>query len=92
MVSLGRGGVTALLLRLRSEGLRLGQPPRCGCCSQMDWNPADFKPKRAVVLTKVSRYEFEKMQHERLSETELEEMLTKAAILDNYVPIVCFFR
>ncbi len=69
MGSLSGGGLRALL-RLRSEGLR-------HCCSMVDWNPADFRPKKAVVLTKVSRYEFEKMQHEKLSETELEEMLTK---------------
>jgi len=77
MASLGRGGLRALL-RLRSEGLRLtGQAQRCGCCSMVDWNPADFRPKKAVVLTKVYRYEFEKMQHEKISEAELEEMLTK---------------
>jgi hypothetical protein len=70
MGSLSGGGLRALL-RLRSECLR-------HCCSMVDWNPADFRPKKAVVLTKVSRYEFEKMQHEKLSETELEEMLTKA--------------
>jgi hypothetical protein len=69
MGSLSGGGLRALL-RLRSEGLR-------HCCSMVDWNPADFRPKKAVVLTKVSRYEFEKMQHEKLSESELEEMLTK---------------
>lgn len=75
MANLG-GTVFQGLLRLRSEGLRqLVQ--RCGCCSHVDWNPADFKPKKAVVLTKVSRYEFEKLQHEKLSESQLEEMLTK---------------
>jgi hypothetical protein len=77
MASLGRGGLRDLL-RLRSEGLWLGRLAQCcGCCSHVDWNPADFKPKKAVVLTKVSRYEYEKMQHEKLSEAQLEETLTK---------------
>lgn len=42
-----------------------------------NWDPAGFKPRKAVVLTKVSRYEFEKLQHENLSERQLEEALTK---------------
>jgi hypothetical protein len=71
MVRLGRGR----LLRLRSSG---GVTQCACCCSLVDWDPADFRPKKAVVLTKVSRYEFEKLQHEKLTEPQLEEMLTKA--------------
>ncbi len=76
MAVLSRGVRLRELLRISKIG-RLAQAT-CGCCSMMDWDPADFKPKKAVVLTKVSRYEFEKMQHEKFSETQLEEMLTKA--------------
>jgi hypothetical protein len=67
---------------MHSRGVRLAQC--CWCCSLVDWDPADFKPKKAVVLTKVSRYEFEKMQNEKLSESELEDMLTKAATGFNF--------
>ena len=74
MARLGRGRLRDLL-RMRGEGLRV--TPCCCCCSLVDWDPADFRPKKAVVLTKVSRYEFEKLQQEKLSEPQLEEMLTK---------------
>jgi len=56
--------------------------PRCDhflfrCCSSFGyWDPSHFKPKKAVILTKVSRYEFEKLRHEHLSEKQLEEELT----------------
>ena len=40
------------------------------------WDPGQFQPRKAVVLTKVSRYEFEKQRHEHLSEKELEDELT----------------
>jgi len=40
------------------------------------WDPAQFRPKKAVLLTKVSRYEFEKLRHEQLTEKQLEEELT----------------
>ena len=62
------------------------------CCSSFGyWDPTHFKPKKAVILTKVSgtslsnyfiffkkvsRYEFEKLRHEHLSEKQLEEELT----------------
>jgi len=42
-----------------------------------NWDPAEFKPRKAVVLTKVSRYEFEKIQHDKLTERQLEDKLTK---------------
>jgi len=45
--------------------------------SMKNWDPAQFKPRKAVILTKVSRYEYEKIQNESLSERQLEEMLTK---------------
>lgn len=48
-----------------------------GVSSFGHWDPAEFKPKKAVVLTKVSRYEFEKLRHEHLSEKQLEEELVR---------------
>nr|ALS04112.1 mitochondrial NAD kinase-like protein [Acartia pacifica] len=45
--------------------------------SMKNWDPAQFKPRKAVILTKVSRYEYEKIQNEKMSERQLEEMLTK---------------
>jgi len=44
--------------------------------SMKNWDPAQFKPRKALILTKVSRYEYEKIQNEKLSERQLEEMLT----------------
>jgi len=46
------------------------------CSSFGYWDPAQFKPKKAVILTKVSRYEYEKLRHEHLTEKQLEEELT----------------
>ena len=42
------------------------------------WDPGQFQPRRAVILTKVSRYEFERqrIEHQQLGEKELEEELT----------------
>lgn len=40
-------------------------------------SPMDFKPKKALVVTKVSRYEFERSKVSHLSETEFEDLLTK---------------
>jgi len=40
------------------------------------WDPGQFQPQKAVILTKVSRYEYEKLRHENLSEKELEDELT----------------
>ena len=37
----------------------------------------DFKPKKALVVTKVSRYEFERSKFSDLSESEFENVLTK---------------
>ena len=42
-----------------------------------NWDPAEFKPTKAVVLTKVSRYEYEQLQHEKLTEKQLEEEMIK---------------
>jgi len=39
------------------------------------WDSGQFQPKKAVILTKVSRYEYEKLRHEHLNEKELEEEL-----------------
>ena len=40
-------------------------------------SPLDFKPKKALVVTKVSRYEFERSKFSDLSESEFENVLTK---------------
>jgi len=40
-------------------------------------DPMEFKPKKALILSKVSRYEFEKIKHCNLTERQLEETLTK---------------
>jgi NAD+ kinase len=56
----------------------IGKLSGCRRCSSMaSWHPEEFQPKKVVVLTKVSRYEFEKLQHEKYSERQLEEFLTK---------------
>ena len=36
----------------------------------------DFKPKTALIVTKVSRYEFERHKHKELSEVDFEHLLT----------------
>lgn len=46
------------------------------CSSFGYWDTANFNPKKAVILTKVSRYEFEKLRHEHLTEEQLEQELT----------------
>ena len=40
-------------------------------------SPQDFKPKKALVVSKVSRYEFERSKFSELSENEFEDLLTK---------------
>lgn len=40
-------------------------------------SPMDFKPKKALIVTKVSRYEFERAKVNHLSESEFEDLLTK---------------
>ena len=39
-------------------------------------SPMDFKPKKALIVTKVSRYEFERSKFSDLSEAEFESVLT----------------
>lgn len=39
-------------------------------------SPMDFKPKKALVVTKVSRYEFERSKFGHLSESDFEQHLT----------------
>ncbi|EFX80504.1 hypothetical protein DAPPUDRAFT_318645 [Daphnia pulex] len=44
------------------------------------WSPSEastFSPKKALVLTKLSRYEFEKLRHKNLDENQLEDALRK---------------
>jgi len=55
------------------------------CSTFGHWDTAQFKPKKAVILTKVSRYEFEKLRHDNLSETQLEQELTARG--SNYAAI-----
>ncbi|TRY79665.1 hypothetical protein TCAL_07301 [Tigriopus californicus] len=40
-------------------------------------DPKEFHPKKALVLSKVSRYEFEKYRHRAKSDLELEKLLLK---------------
>ena len=40
-------------------------------------NRPKFDPKRVLILTKLSRYEFEKLRHANLNEKQLEETLRK---------------
>ena len=40
-------------------------------------SPLDFKPKKALIVTKVSRYEFERSKFRGLSESDFENLLTK---------------
>jgi len=40
------------------------------------YHATDFRSRKAVILTKVSRYEFEKLRHANLSEHELQDELT----------------
>ena len=40
-------------------------------------DPTQFKPKKALVLTKVSRFEYEMKRHGELNERELEDTLSK---------------
>ena len=40
-------------------------------------SPLDFKPKKALIVTKVSRYEFERSKFSELSESDFENLLTK---------------
>jgi len=49
------------------------------------WDPAQFKPKKAAILTKVSRYEFEKLRHDQLTEKQLEDELTSRG--SNYAAV-----
>lgn len=39
------------------------------------FDPSDFKPRRVLILTKLSRYDFEKRRHPELTERELEKSL-----------------
>ena len=55
------------------------------CSTFGHWDTAQFKPKKAVILTKVSRYEFEKLRHDNLSESQLEQELTARG--SNYAAI-----
>ena len=55
------------------------------CSTFGHWDTAQFKPKKAVILTKVSRYEFEKLRHDNLSEAQLEQELTARG--SNYAAI-----
>lgn len=46
------------------------------CSSLGHFDTSQFRPGRAVILTKVSRYEFERLRHDSLSEAQLEHELT----------------
>jgi len=63
-------------LRVPCSQLHNGSPLATTTSSYGYWEPGQFNPKKAVILTKVSRYEYEKQRHEHLSEKELEDALT----------------
>ena len=46
------------------------------CSSLANFDTSTFRPSRAVILTKVSRYEFERLRHDSLTEAQLENELT----------------
>lgn len=46
------------------------------CSSLGNFDTSTFRPSRAVILTKVSRYEFERLRHDSLTEAQLENELT----------------
>jgi len=46
------------------------------CSSLGHFDTSHFRPGRAVILTKVSRYEFERLRHDSLTEAQLENELT----------------
>ena len=46
-------------------------PPSRLKSSHLEKNPATFDPKRVLVLTKITRYEFEKQKYPSLDDNEL---------------------
>lgn len=55
------------------------------CSSLGHFDTSQFRPSRAVILTKVSRYEFERLRHDSLTEAQLEHELTARG--SNYAAI-----
>jgi len=61
--------------------------PFLGCCpihnhrrfasSKVESTAAEFNPKKVLILTKLSRLEFEKLRHKDISDRELERVLKK---------------
>ncbi|CAG0880502.1 unnamed protein product [Darwinula stevensoni] len=52
---------------------------KCGLHSSVEasMKPSAFKPKKALVITKVTRYEFEKRRFQDVSDEELRELLSR---------------
>ncbi len=53
------------------------QDPRRWKSFQSRTEPTVLQPKRALILTKLSRYEFERLRHADLNEKQLQEALRK---------------
>lgn len=65
LFSKAAAGSSNLLRRMCSTSLLHRLPP-----------PSEFRPEKALVLTKVSRFEYERARHKGLSESQLEAALT----------------
>jgi len=71
---------------LCTRALRPGLARLCRPCSTLGhYDTSQFRPQKAVILTKVSRYEFEKLRHDSLTEKQLEQELTARG--SNYAAI-----
>lgn len=78
--------------------------PMCGCkrkygiVSPPHLEPANFKPQKVLILTKLSRYEFEKRRHPDLTEKQLEKCLRDRGsdynilLYHHYIHKVSIFR
>lgn len=47
----------------------------CAMVSSPHLDPGTFKPQKVLILTKLSRYEFERRRHPEFTEKELEKCL-----------------
>lgn len=53
------------------------RPFRIKLCSFSDWSYSPvFNPEKVLILTKLSRYDFERRKHAELTELELKRTLT----------------
>lgn len=69
--SLFRYGCSSIL----KTGTMCGCKRRYAMTCPPQLEPANFKPQKVLILTKLSRYEFEKRRHPELTERQLEKCL-----------------